>query len=78
MREFVEHDASPGRSELYRELAQCVRQLLTWLRLRSESACRGADQQEAVFIGDQVSAAGCWLAGCAFVQLSGCCDRVAC
>ena len=52
--EMQGQEAPPARSELYVQLAQCISQLLTWLRLACER-CKGRDQQsELVVTGDQV------------------------
>ena len=56
-RDLREYSAAAPKSELYRELAQCISSLVTWLRLRADSACKpcsGSDVQEGVCVGEQV------------------------
>ena len=56
-RDLREYSAAAPKSELYQDLACCISSLVTWLRLRADSACKpcsGSDIQEGVCQGGQV------------------------
>ena len=56
-RDLREYSAAAPKSELYQDLARCIGGLVTWLRLRADSACKtcsGSDTQEGVCVGAQV------------------------